>query len=1024
MNRHHYLIDLLNANKYLQAALHHRSAKHQSIDFLPDNSKDTSILEAWSVFGKGIIDLYASRLTLNDKKINSVATCSITSKILKKQLIYQFSLLIRDSKMAIFGPGVSNEEKEDVNYYHEISYQIIGAFSHRNSLEITFSKLLNKLLDGSKITVSAEKDSKTILQEYSQGRFKTAPKYKILKTSGPEHNQIFEVEINLMGKISIGLGRSRKLAEKNAAEVFISKYNIPKGKPSILDLSSLLDINEIKVEKNTYEYCDIGNFLKKLNIPERHAGIIILAMKHRSSQLSISDGKLGNNNGLLAFIGSYVLVCLAQQNIIRKMSSMEIKKNGGLAPITAKTTTVDSIEKHYNTLAISDIAILGNGERSPHKNLKAEFFQAVCGAFYLIDELEKKESSPSKNTLSIISNLIEIDINEINKINEDPLFSKRLLQERCQAIGLKITYNTFTKNNEKEYGKVKKISSIKIESENKSDVLYIERENLVSLKGAMPKQAVFEAELAKELKIYFDVLFGETKRTNLKNSERMTNLKAIEWIWDEVENILENFKDSKNFKQKQRILKSNFLGLSYLRENNFNLFEQWFYELSEIYSNIYKNSLTKNISSFYKSASHSKQTIIMKNLLNSSLLELEEELTKADPLDNSLDFRKNKAFISLVNNATALKLKGEKPEKTTLSEILCEFRILNRKTKNDAVLILEDTEDEIVEIKGTTLTLINILINSSHDGKVIIKKKNNLLVFSIRQTTESFIEDRKSDPIWVALMDLLPIVNIEDNGGLTDIHTAGLNYNKKRELCLALWFDYISQGEKEINDMIALMLHNVKNDILGFTYSSAHAIKETHIKTKYQLASEASSHTEQALSRLKGIRNILKDTKPLKIEPIRLDLFMKSLISDIWSWAPNSITLSFPPNNTTDLIWTSTDNLKSIIINIVKNAIEAMDGKGNIEIEYIVDPNLFNILFSVTDTGPGFSSSQISSLNAGIPITSSKRDGQGIGLLTVILLVKELTGTMNFSNNKSNGGRVEVWIPSLPNETLEENEND
>lgn len=224
--------------------------------------------------------------------------------------------------------------------------------------------------------------------------------------------------------------------------------------------------------------------------------------------------------------------------------------------------------------------------------------------------------------------------------------------------------------------------------------------------------------------------------------------------------------------------------------------------------------------------------------------------------------------------------------------------------------------------------------------------------------------------------------------------------------------------------MIALMLHNVKNDILGFTYSSAHAIKETHIKTKYQLASEASSHTEQALSRLKGIRNILKDTKPLKIEPIRLDLFMKSLISDIWSWAPNSITLSFPPNNTTDLIWTSTDNLKSIIINIVKNAIEAMDGKGNIEIEYIVDPNLFNILFSVTDTGPGFSSSQISSLNAGIPITSSKRDGQGIGLLTVILLVKELTGTMNFSNNKSNGGRVEVWIPSLPNETLEENEND
>lgn len=64
------------------------------------------------------------------------------------------------------------------------------------------------------------KDAKTCLQEWLQGRKKPLPRYQLIATSGAAHEQRFEVacEIANPAMRTIGQGGSRRLAEQAAAD--------------------------------------------------------------------------------------------------------------------------------------------------------------------------------------------------------------------------------------------------------------------------------------------------------------------------------------------------------------------------------------------------------------------------------------------------------------------------------------------------------------------------------------------------------------------------------------------------------------------------------------------------------------------------------------------------------------------------------------------------------------------------------------------------------------------------------------
>ncbi|MCR5761589.1 MAG: ribonuclease III [Sphaerochaetaceae bacterium] len=71
-----------------------------------------------------------------------------------------------------------------------------------------------------------KKDYKTMLQEYVQKKYKKVPKYTLIKTEGPEHDQVFYYMVEFQGKqFGPAGGKNKKEAEQNVAKLCWTELN-------------------------------------------------------------------------------------------------------------------------------------------------------------------------------------------------------------------------------------------------------------------------------------------------------------------------------------------------------------------------------------------------------------------------------------------------------------------------------------------------------------------------------------------------------------------------------------------------------------------------------------------------------------------------------------------------------------------------------------------------------------------------------------------------------------------------------
>ena len=99
---------------------------------------------------------------------------------------------------------------------------LIGAFfldSGYKPVEVFVAERLNREIDRV-LSKKISQDYKSELQELSQRLFKSCPVYKMVKRSGPEHEQLFWMEV-IVNNSSYGpcVGRNKKTAEQEAARL-------------------------------------------------------------------------------------------------------------------------------------------------------------------------------------------------------------------------------------------------------------------------------------------------------------------------------------------------------------------------------------------------------------------------------------------------------------------------------------------------------------------------------------------------------------------------------------------------------------------------------------------------------------------------------------------------------------------------------------------------------------------------------------------------------------------------------------
>nr|WP_309101225.1 HAMP domain-containing sensor histidine kinase [Fredinandcohnia onubensis] len=105
------------------------------------------------------------------------------------------------------------------------------------------------------------------------------------------------------------------------------------------------------------------------------------------------------------------------------------------------------------------------------------------------------------------------------------------------------------------------------------------------------------------------------------------------------------------------------------------------------------------------------------------------------------------------------------------------------------------------------------------------------------------------------------------------------------------------------------------------------------------------------------------------------------------------------------------DEIKQVLINIIKNAIEAIGNDGLLQIDaFAKDQDIF---VKITDNGPGMTKEQLSKI--GTPFYSTKDKGTGVGLTICFQIIEQLKGSIDVESTVGKGTSFLIKLPTSKN---------
>jgi signal transduction histidine kinase len=123
---------------------------------------------------------------------------------------------------------------------------------------------------------------------------------------------------------------------------------------------------------------------------------------------------------------------------------------------------------------------------------------------------------------------------------------------------------------------------------------------------------------------------------------------------------------------------------------------------------------------------------------------------------------------------------------------------------------------------------------------------------------------------------------------------------------------------------------------------------------------------------------------------------------------------TFHPGKVLPTLQLQVDPMKQVLLNVILNARQAMDGKGSIDIATTFDGQYLKV--EIVDTGPGIPMTRLETLFQ--PFKSSKKTGLGVGLFQCKLMVEDNHGKIRIESQEGHGTKVILTFPAGAADTL------
>ena len=206
--------------KFKNIELLNKAITHKSFDSINNYEKLEFLGDRLLglIISKKLLSMYPDvKEGLLDKKLAS---------LVNKEKCYEVGTKLKLDEFILIGNN-KKSSKVEIKIVSDAIESLIGAIYYEKGFDFVEKFVLNlwkSMLESSKITLI---DAKTKLQEYSLKKFKILPIYKLINTSGPKHKPIFKIAVRLKNSEFVdGSGKSKKVAEQDAANKYIKKFNL------------------------------------------------------------------------------------------------------------------------------------------------------------------------------------------------------------------------------------------------------------------------------------------------------------------------------------------------------------------------------------------------------------------------------------------------------------------------------------------------------------------------------------------------------------------------------------------------------------------------------------------------------------------------------------------------------------------------------------------------------------------------------------------------------------------------------
>lgn len=285
---------------------------------------------------------------------------------------------------------------------------------------------------------------------------------------------------------------------------------------------------------------------------------------------------------------------------------------------------------------------------------------------------------------------------------------------------------------------------------------------------------------------------------------------------------------------------------------------------------------------------------------------------------------------------------------------------------------------------------------------------------------EKYIEPEKSKEVLITLQKEIEIekqiqaeikhsIDIKSKS-LKKARTELVENQKKLDLVIEAEIKNFENNRLElIGKMSSKMAHDIRNP-LSVLKMQVDLMKLKQKKQEDEIMSSSITRMDKAISDITNqINDVLTFIRQPNLELISCDL--KDIVNNSIEQLqiPDKVTITQSVDSR--IIRCDMTKIKGIITNILHNAIQAINGKG--EISIVVEENEKTIDIKITDSGPGIPENIMDKIFE--PMFTTKALGTGLGLASCVQFLEMHGGTIKVKNNPTT---FTITLPKIHPSTI------